>query len=226
MAENPPWKVIILLGIPGSGKGTQAQLLVQANSQYVHISTGQLFRNIDSDPTAEPEDKEFLHHMKEGILVPDYLVYKITFHVIEEAFKNGKVPVLDGAIRTLEQARGYEKYFEEKGIQDRVAVVEIAITDDLSFKRLTTRKVCSDCEYIVPYSPENFKKETCDQCGGVMVIRSDDHPEIVQKRVNTQGNKFLSPIVEYYRSVGHVFTVDGSRTIPAVDIDVRNVLEI
>ncbi len=223
MVQSNHWKVIVLMGIPGSGKGTQAQLL-GVDPKYVHISTGQLFRDIDADPFADPGDKELVHQIKNGQMVPDHLVYKIAFHAIDVALLAGKIPVLDGAIRTLDQAKGYEKFFEERGIADDVAVVEIAITDELSLKRLTTRKVCSSCGYIVPYSPENFKKEKCDQCGGTMMVRSDDHPEIVQKRIDTQGNKFLQPLIEYYRSVGHVFTIDGSRSIPEVDIDVRNML--
>ncbi|OGH66559.1 MAG: hypothetical protein A3B90_01470 [Candidatus Magasanikbacteria bacterium RIFCSPHIGHO2_02_FULL_41_13] len=223
MVQNPNWKVIILLGIPGSGKGTQTQMLAE-NPNYVPISTGQLFRNIDADEFADPSEKELVHRIKKGQMVPDYLVYKIAFHAIEQALSAGKIPVLDGAIRSVDQAKGYEKFFEEKGIADKVAVVEIAITDELSFKRLATRKVCANCGYIIPYSPENFKKELCDQCGGKMTVRNDDHPEIVQKRIDTQGNKFLQAIVEYYKEFGHVFVVDGSRSIPEVDADVRKIL--
>lgn len=223
MAEINKWKVIILMGIPGSGKGTQAQMLAE-DPQYVAISTGQLFRNIDADEFADPSEKELVHRIKDGQMVPDYLVYKIAFHAIEQAISAGKIPVLDGAIRSIEQAKGYEKFFEEQNIADSVAVIEIAISDELSFKRLATRKVCSSCGYIIPYSPENFKKEICEQCGGKMMVRNDDHPEIVQKRIDTQGNKFLSPLVEYYKNFGHVFVIDGSRSIPEVDADVRKVL--
>lgn len=225
MADNNQWKVIILMGIPGSGKGTEAQLLAQ-DKKFVHISTGQLFRNIDSDPTIAPEEKDFVHHMKSGALVPDALVYKIAFHAIDEAFAQGKVAILDGAIRTYDQAKEYEKYFESKGIQDQVAVVEIQISDELSFKRLTKRKVCSICQYIIPYSPDNFKKEVCEKCGGTLEVRNDDHPEIAQKRIETQGNTMIRPIIEYYKSVGHVFVIDGSQSIAEVDAELRRVLGI
>lgn len=225
MAETNKWKVIILMGIPGSGKGTQAQLLAK-DENFVHISTGQLFRNIESDPYADKEDKELLRHMNEGVLVPDYLVYKLAFHAIDEALNHGKVAILDGAIRSFDQAKEYEKYFESKGIEHNVAVVEISISDELSFKRLTSRKICSKCGYIIPYSPDNFKKETCPECAGQLEVREDDNPQIAIKRIETQGNKMLRPIIDYYKSVGHVFVVDGTRSILDVDEEVRKVLEI
>ena len=88
MVEAHTWKVIMLMGVPGSGKGTQAQML-DDDSRYVHVSTGELFRNIDSDPHADPEDKEILHRMKQGELVPDSIVFKLAFQAIEDILKQG-----------------------------------------------------------------------------------------------------------------------------------------
>jgi adenylate kinase len=96
----------------------------------------------------------------------------------------------------------------------------------MSLMRLTCRKVCNTCGYIIPYSPENFKKEICEKCAGALEVRKDDHPEIIEKRILSQGNAMLRPILEYYRSVGHVFVVDGARNIEEVDREVREVLGI
>lgn len=224
--ESHNWKVIVLMGVPGSGKGTEAQILSHLDPKYIHISTGQLLRDLETDSQADPQDKEMLHHMKEGKLVPDELVYRLAFSAIEKTLADGKVAMLDGAIRTLDQAKHYENFFEQKGIEKDVAIVEIQLSDDVSFKRLTTRKVCADCGYIIPYSPDNFKKTVCEKCGGALMVRTDDHPETVLKRIEAQGNKMLQPILDYYKQVGMVFSVDGNRSISEVDVDIRKILHI
>lgn len=220
------WKVIVLMGVPGSGKGTEAQILAHLDPKYVHISTGQLLRDLENDPKADPRDKELLSHMKEGKLVSDDLVYRLAFQAIENTLSEGKVAMLDGAIRTVDQAKHYEDFFEQKGIAKDVAIIEIQLSDEMSFTRLTTRKVCSVCGYIIPHSPDNFKKTICEKCGGALAVRHDDHPETVVKRIEAQGNKMLQPILDYYKNVGTVFSVDGNRSIPDVDVDIRKILGI
>lgn len=224
--ESHNWKVIVLMGVPGSGKGTEAQILSHLDPKYIHISTGQLLRDLENDPSADVRDKALLHQMKEGKLVDDTLVYRLAFDAIEKTLSENHVAILDGAIRSVNQAMHYEKFFEEKGIEKDVAIIEIQLSDDISFKRLTTRKVCADCGYIIPYSIDNFKKTLCEKCGGALMVRTDDHPETVIKRIEAQGNKVLQPILDYYKQVGTVFSVDGNRSIPEVDVDIRKILGI
>ncbi len=217
-------KIIILLGIPGSGKGTQARKLVQAYG-YKQISTGDLLRALAEDPNADPEDKQKLEDMKAGRLVSNDLIYKLAFQEISECFENGKGVVLDGAIRSVEQAEKYEEFFKEKGMENEVIVFEIKLSDDLGVKRMTKRKVCSSCGHIIPYSPDNEFKTECEECGGELVIRSDDNPETIKQRMQDQGNTVLQPIAEYYKNLGVLEVVDGSQTIDEVDDDIVGILK-
>lgn len=216
-------KIIILLGIPGSGKGTQARRLVQAYS-YGHISTGDLLRALSVNPDADPKDKAMLAAMKSGDLVADELIYKLAFREIEMYLDQGTGVVLDGAIRSVEQAKRYEQFFEEKGVQDDVVAVHIKLDNDTAYKRLTKRKVCEDCGYILPYSPENESKFECPECEGLLVVRQDDNPETIQNRLEEQGNDSLRPILEYYEGLGILKTTDGSKDIDTVDDHVRTLM--
>ena len=110
-------KVIILLGIPGSGKGTQAKLLVQKYG-YGHISTGDLLRALQADAKADAKDKQMLADMKAGKLVADELIYKLAFAEMEKYLNAGNGVVLDGAIRSVEQAKAYQQFFADKAVTD------------------------------------------------------------------------------------------------------------
>ncbi len=216
-------KIIILMGIPGSGKGTQARLLAERHG-YAHISTGDLLRALDADPDADPQDKAMLEDMKAGRLVADTLIYKLAFGAIKEYIAAGKVVVLDGAIRSVDQAKAYQTFFEEEGLTEEVLVIEIALTDEIGRNRMTKRKVCSQCGNILPYSEENEKKTACEKCGGALKVRKDDNPETIEKRLKEQGNEKIQPILEYYKELGVMQTVDGSQQIPDVDDDVEEIL--
>ena len=211
------------MGVPGSGKGTQARKLVQ-KFDFAHISTGDLLRALDADPNGDKDDKAKLAEMKAGKLVSDDLIYKLAFTEIKKNLDAGKNVILDGAIRTVEQAKKYEDFFSSIGMSEEVIVIEISLSDETSYNRLTKRKVCPTCGFILPYSPENEMKTDCPECSEKLIIRSDDNPETIQKRIKEQGNVALQPILEYYREKGELFSVDGERDIETVDVKVVKLL--
>jgi len=193
-------KIIILLGVPGSGKGTQAKKIAE-RYHYAHISTGDLLRTLEKDEAADSGDRQKLADMKAGKLVQDELIYKLAFREIEKNISAGRGVVLDGAIRSMEQARAYEDFFEELGAADQALAIEIHIDDETVMKRLQTRV-------------EMFGKQ-----------RPDDDPAVMQERLKQQGNAAFAPILEYYESLGVLQRVDGEPPIEEVEESVRKAVE-
>ncbi|PIR78274.1 MAG: adenylate kinase [Candidatus Magasanikbacteria bacterium CG10_big_fil_rev_8_21_14_0_10_36_16] len=216
-------KIIILMGVPGSGKGTQARKLVQKFG-FAHISTGDLLRALDADPNGDKEDKTKLAEMKAGRLVADDLIYKLAFAEIKKNLDIGKSVILDGAIRTVEQAKKYEEFFVSLNLGHEIIVIEIKLSDETSYNRLTKRKVCPACGFILPFSKENDLKIDCPECGEKLIVRKDDNPETIEKRIREQGNIAIEPILDYYREKGELFTVDGEEDIDNVDEEVVKLL--
>lgn len=217
-------KVIILLGVPGSGKGTQAKRLAE-RYHLGHISTGDLLRALETDSNADPEDKKKLQEMKAGKLVADDLIYKLSFAEMDKFLGQDKGVVLDGAIRSVEQAKKYQEYFENRNVVGNLVVIELAMDDNLSLLRLSKRKVCGTCGNIIPYSQEFELKTICEKCGGELKVRADDNPTVIAKRIEEQGNKALAPIAQYYEGLGLLIRLDGSKGIDEVGNELKNVLE-
>ncbi|MBT4153047.1 MAG: AAA family ATPase [Candidatus Magasanikbacteria bacterium] len=194
-------KMIILLGVPGSGKGTQAKKLCEKLA-YGHISTGDLLRALDADPEGDAEDKKTLQAMKSGALVSNDLIYKLAFAQMDTFLDAGQGVVLDGAIRTVDQAEAYHAYAEKKGIAEEALAIEIALTDDTIRERLQSR---------------------VDSGEG----RADDASEaVIEKRIEQQGNAALAPIRAYYKSIEKLVIVDGQPPIEEVTAQIHQVLEI
>ncbi len=208
------------MGVPGSGKGTQARVLAQRHA-YAHISTGDLLRSLDANPTADPEDKKMLADMKAGKLVSDSLIYKLAFAEIEKYLNNNQGVILDGAIRNLDQAKKYQEFFESKNLASEVIVIEIKLSDETSWNRLTKRKICPACGFILPYSPDSEFENKCPECGGELIIRKDDNPETIKQRIQDQGNVAIKPILDYYRDLGLLTSVDGEENIDRVDEEIE-----
>lgn len=183
-------KIIIFLGSPGSGKGTQAKNLAEKYG-YLHLSTGELLRALEQKADLSAKEKKELENLKTGHLVSDELIYRLAFEKLESLFENNHGVVLDGAIRSLDQAKEYQKFFESEGKADEVIAIEVAITDEEAFNRMIGRK------------------------------RADDEPEIMKKRIEVQGNEAIAPIREYYQALDMLRKVDGMKSIPEVSKEIE-----
>lgn len=218
-------KIIILLGVPGSGKGTQAKLLKDQYG-FAHISSGDLLRALDADPQGNPEQKKMLADMKAGRMVSDSLIYTLVFDAIKRQAQTGKNMVLDGVVRSVDQAQAFDAFFIEQGLMDTVEIIEFTSSDETSFKRLTKRKICSQCGHIIPYSPDNELKTHCEKCGGELVVRADDTPETIEKRIREQGNAAVAPIREYYQKKGNYQAIDAEQNIDGMRNDLIKMLDL
>lgn len=210
-----------MMGPPGSGKGTQAKKIA-AKYNYAHISSGDLLRALLVKSDLNPIEKAAQEQMKAGNLVSDDLIYQLVFNKIESEILSGRGVVLDGAIRNLDQAKGFQDFFEKKDLAKEVLVLEVALADEESFKRLSTRRVCSKCGEIIPAGAVDLA--ACPKCGGELVTRADDDAGVIRQRIEKQGNKALQSIINFYKELGVLKTVDGSPSIEEVEESIGQLL--
>ena len=200
---------IIMLGAPGAGKGTQAKKIA-AKYGIPHISTGDIFRaNIKNGTELGKKAKTY---MDQGLLVPDELVVDLVVdRVNQDDCTNGYV--LDGFPRTIPQAEALTEALEKMGQKGDFAI-DVNVPDENIVKRMGGRRACVTCgaTYHMVYAPTK-KEGICDTCGGELILRDDDKPETVQKRLNVYHDQ-TQPLIDYYTSQGILRTVDGT-----VDID-------
>lgn len=202
---------LILLGAPGAGKGTQAELLVKQLS-IPAISTGNMLRDAMANGTEL--GKKAKQYMDEGSLVPDELILGIVAdRVAQPDCRNGFI--LDGVPRTLAQAEA----LEAKGIQiDHVVSIEV---DDKDIEaRMTGRRVCAKCgaSYHVVANPPRVEG-VCDQCGGELIIRKDDKPETVRHRLEVY-HASTEVLKDFYSKLGRLRTINGSQSIQGANEDI------
>lgn len=197
-------RIIILLGLPGSGKGTQAAIL--SNELVLpHISTGDIFRKMILEDFEE--SKLLAGYMNEGKLVPTDLVNKIVRRfILSDECKEGCI--LDGYPRTLDQA----EYFIEN-IDAEINVIFFKIEDDIVTKRILGRTSCASCGKIYnKYFDKPKVDGVCDECGSKeFSSRSDDDEATISSRIEEYKKETL-PLVEYYQHKGRFFTVNAGGT--------------
>ena len=200
---------IIMLGAPGAGKGTQAKKIA-AKYGIPHISTGDIFRaNIKNGTELGKKAKTY---MDQGLLVPDELVVDLVVdRVQQEDCKNGYV--LDGFPRTIPQAESLDAALEKLGEKIDYAV-NVEVPDENIINRMGGRRACVGCgaTYHVVYNPTKVEG-VCDACGEKLILRDDDKPETVQKRLAVYHDQ-TQPLIDYYKKSGVLRDVDGT-----VDMD-------
>ena len=202
---------LILLGAPGAGKGTQAELLME-RLHIPGISTGNMLREAMKNGTAVGEKAKY--YMDNGLLVPDDVVMDIVAErVAQPDCKSGFI--LDGVPRTLARAVA----LQERGVQiDHV--VSIEIDDSVIEGRMTGRRVCGSCgaSYHIEANPPKVAG-VCDLCGGELMIRKDDAPETVRRRLVVYHEQ-TEVLKDFYAKLGKLRLVDGNQTIEGAGEDI------
>lgn len=196
-------RVIVLLGPPGSGKGTQA---VRLSKEWgiPHISTGDLFRENLKNGT--PIGLKAKSYMDAGKLVPDEVVVEMLFDRLTRPDAQ-KGYLLDGFPRTIPQAEAIEKHLPKSA---KVLVLHIAVPDEAIVERIAGRLSCKKCSNVhhVKYSPPQ-QDNVCDNCGGELIQRPDDNPETVKERLRVYHEQ-TAPLVKFYEQRGTLVNINGN----------------
>jgi adenylate kinase len=196
---------IIMLGAPGAGKGTQAKRIAD-KWQIPHISTGDIFRaNIKNGTELGKKAKTY---MDQGLLVPDELVVDLVVdRVKQDDCKNGYV--LDGFPRTIPQAESLDEALAAIGEKIDYAI-NIEVPDENIIRRMSGRRACVSCgaTYHLVHIPTKVEG-ICDRCGSELILRDDDKPETVQKRLKVYHEQ-TQPLIDYYTEKNVLVEVDGT----------------
>ena len=196
---------IIMLGAPGAGKGTQAKKIA-AKYGIPHISTGDIFRaNIKNGTELGKKAKTY---MDQGLLVPDELVCDLVVErVQQDDCKKGYI--LDGFPRTIPQAESLDAALSRLGEAVDYAI-NVEVPDENIVKRMGGRRACVGCgaTYHLVYAAPK-KEGICDNCGAELILRDDDKPETVQKRLGVYHEQ-TQPLIDYYTKKGILKEVDGT----------------
>lgn len=211
--------VILFLGAPGAGKGTQASLIAR-KLNIPHISTGDIFREAVSKGTEL--GRKAKEYMDRGELVPDEVVIGIVKERLsQEDCRNGFV--LDGFPRTVAQAEALDKVLEDLGAKLDF-VFNINVSEEEVVRRLTGRRTCRNCNavYHVEFNPP-AKDGVCDACGGELYQRDDDREETVRNRMRVYLEK-TAPLIDYYKSKGVLIDINGELPVDGVTKEIEKYL--
>ena len=210
---------LILLGAPGAGKGTQAKRIAE-KCGIPHISTGDIFRaNIKNGTELGAKAKEY---MDKGLLVPDELVCDLVVDRIQQADCE-KGYILDGFPRTIPQAEALENALN--AIEQKLDyAIDIDVPDENIINRMSGRRACVGCgaTYHVLFNPTKVEGK-CDVCGESLILRDDDKPETVKKRLDVYHTQ-TQPLIDFYTERKVLVEVDGTQSMDKVFDDIMKIL--
>ena len=210
---------IIMLGAPGAGKGTQAKMIAE-KCGIPHISTEDIFRaNIKNGTELGAKAKEY---MDKGLLVPDELVCDLVVDRIQQADCE-KGYILDGFPRTIPQAEALENALN--AIEQKLDyAIDIDVPDENIINRMSGRRACVGCgaTYHVLFNPTKVEGK-CDVCGESLILRDDDKPETVKKRLDVYHTQ-TQPLIDFYTARKVLVEVDGTQSMDKVFDDIMKIL--
>jgi adenylate kinase len=211
--------IVILLGPPGAGKGTQAAAIVKALN-IPHVSTGDIFRaNLEQETPLGLEAKKY---MTKGELVPDELVVRLVADRLSKADAQ-KGALLDGFPRTTAQAKALEEFLVARQKKVDVCLL-LEVADQELIIRLSGRRVCRSCGagWHVTYSPPPTDLK-CSKCGGEIYQRDDDQAETIQSRLSVY-HRQTAPLIDWYRSLGVLKVINGLNEPKIVEEEIKKAL--
>lgn len=210
---------LVLMGLPGAGKGTQAERIVEEYN-IPHISTGDMFRAAMKDGTAL--GLEAKSYMDKGELVPD----EVTIGIVRERLakddcENGFL--LDGFPRTTAQAEALEQILTDMN-RHLDYVLNVEVDKAILLERLTGRRICKTCgaTYHLVFNPP-AQEGVCNRCGGELYQRADDNEQTVQTRLEVNIQQ-AQPLLSFYKEKGYVKNIDGQQPIEKVFADIKELL--
>ncbi|MFO7928159.1 MAG: adenylate kinase [Candidatus Humimicrobiaceae bacterium] len=208
--------IIILLGPPGAGKGTQA-INISKKFNIPHISTGDILRKEIKEGSGL--GKKAKEYVEGGKLVPDEIIVGIIEKKLDKDSTNGGA-LLDGFPRTIEQAEMLDRVLAKRGLSvDKVLNLEVDRKELI--KRLSSRRLCKSCKQITKV--EESGKNRCPECGGTLIKRKDDDIKVIKKRLEVY-RKQTEPLIDYYQSRGVLVNVDGDVSEAEVTERILNAL--
>jgi len=210
--------LILFMGLSGSGKGTQAKMIGE-EFNFNYIEMGGILRSEVKKQTDLGKKIDVIIH-KEGKLVPDEMVKELIKKALLEN-DHGKTIVLDGYPRTSQQVFDLDDILKEMKMDKEIIVFNIQISDEEAMKRLTQRRICTDCKNVLP---ADSKDVSCPKCKGELVHRSDDNPEKIRERLKWAHEKVQPAILEYKKR-GVLQEINGERPIQVVHEDIKERME-
>ncbi len=206
---------IVLLGIQGSGKGTQSKFL-QDRYGLAYFETGSALRKLSQENSELGTKVKSI--IEAGHLVPSEVVMDIIADFMHKLPENTQV-LFDGIPRKLDQADLFEEVMKKNGREFKCVYIDL--TEEEAIRRLTTRRICEKCKAVYPAT---YEHEVCSACGGKLITRSDDNPESIKNRLHAFFTE-TSPVIERYRTREALIDVNGQQSIEEVTKELFGMLD-
>ncbi len=212
----------VLIGRSGSGKGTQAKLLLEHFGNLFYISTGDLFRDLASQDTDVGQRIKKIIEL--GGLPYDDLATTLWMREIAYKVKKEQGIIADGFPRRLNEAENFDQFLKFLEREESTFYILIDISREEAFNRLTKRRICKKCGRLIPWVGEFKKLEVCDQCGGELETRPDDTAEAINNRLDYFEERVM-PAIKFFEEKGKLIKINGEQSIEDVFKDILKAIK-